>query len=436
LTVTSPYSEPVNGGVVTFTAPSTGASTNPATNTGTIASGAVSGGLIANGTTGSYTVAASASGAASNVSFSLTNINVPTATTNAATVITTGGATLNGTVNANDGSTTVTFQYGLTTSYGSSVTATQNPVSGSTNTAVSKAITGLTPNTTYHFRVVTTNSAGTTNGSDLTFKTLSGPAVGLSPTSLSFGNQLIGTTSAAKTVTLTDNGSATLNVGTLSITAPYKLINDTCSGKALAPAAKCTFQVDFAPTASGATSGAQVTVPSNASGSPSHLALSGTGVAGTQLLTNADFETDANSDKKPDNWTFTNFSTSTDQRDCTVHYTGSCSLKLAGNNTQKTAYQTVTKSGGVAGDDYTFSLWSKASSVSSAATYQLQVQFLNGSTVISTKTLSFTTGNHAFQKVSGTFTATRAYTKITFTIVFKAASGTAWFDTAALNYAP
>ena len=122
--------------------------------------------------------------------------------------------------------------------------------------------------------------------------------------------------------------------------------------------------------------------------------------------------------------------------DCTVHYTGSCSLKLAGNNTQKTAYQTVTKSGGVAGDDYTFSLWSDASSVPSAATYQLQVQFLNGSTVIKTQTLNFTTGNHTFQKVSGTFTATGVYTKITFTIVFKAASGTAWFDTAALNYAP
>ena len=175
--MTSPYSEPVNGGVVTFTAPSSGASTNPTKNTASIASGAVSRSLTANGTTGPYTVTASASGVASNINYSLTNINVPTATTTAAAAITTTGATLNGTVKANYGSTTVTFQYGLTSAYGSTVTATQSPVTGSASTAVSKAITGLTPNTTYHFRLVTTNGAGTTDGSDLTFKTLSGPAV-------------------------------------------------------------------------------------------------------------------------------------------------------------------------------------------------------------------------------------------------------------------
>ncbi len=95
----------------------------------------------------------------------------PTATTNAASGIGTSGATFNGTVNANLASTTVTFQYGLTTSYGSSVTADQSPLTGSTATAVSKAVTSLTPNTLYHYRVVGVNSAGTTNGSDMSFTT-------------------------------------------------------------------------------------------------------------------------------------------------------------------------------------------------------------------------------------------------------------------------
>ena len=95
----------------------------------------------------------------------------PTATTLSATNVTTNSATLNGTVNANNTSTAVTFQYGLTTSYGSSVTASPSPVAGNTNTAVSKGITGLSPNTTYHYRVVGVSSAGTTNGGDLTFKT-------------------------------------------------------------------------------------------------------------------------------------------------------------------------------------------------------------------------------------------------------------------------
>ena len=100
-----------------------------------------------------------------------TTAAVPTATTNAANSISITGATLNGTVNAKNDSTTVTFEYGTTTGYGSTVTATESPVTGATPTSVSKAITGLAPNTTYHYRVVGVNSAGTTNGSDQTFTT-------------------------------------------------------------------------------------------------------------------------------------------------------------------------------------------------------------------------------------------------------------------------
>lgn len=97
----------------------------------------------------------------------------PSATTNAATSVTTSGAMLNGNINANGSSTTVTFEYGLTASYGLTVTATQSPVSGSVSTAVSKALTGLSSNTTYHYRVKCTNAGGTTYGTDQTFTTLS-----------------------------------------------------------------------------------------------------------------------------------------------------------------------------------------------------------------------------------------------------------------------
>ncbi|MGV3662890.1 MAG: choice-of-anchor D domain-containing protein [Prosthecobacter sp.] len=97
-----------------------------------------------------------------------TSANPPTATTGAASSITSTGATLNGTVNANGESTAVTFQYGPTTSYGQTATASQSPVSGSSNTSVSAVITSLPPGT-YHFRVAATNPGGTTNGSDATF---------------------------------------------------------------------------------------------------------------------------------------------------------------------------------------------------------------------------------------------------------------------------
>lgn len=101
----------------------------------------------------------------------LTLGQVPSALTQIPTNITFTGATLNGTVNPNDLSTTVTFEYGTTTSYGSTTTAIQSPVTGNTLVNVSAEITGLLPGTTYHYRVVTVNSIGTTYGEDKTFTT-------------------------------------------------------------------------------------------------------------------------------------------------------------------------------------------------------------------------------------------------------------------------
>ena len=95
----------------------------------------------------------------------------PTATTNAATSVTSTTVTLNGSVNANNASTAVTFEYGLTDSYGSSVTAAENPVTGTSNTGVTYALSSLTPNTTYHYRIKAVNVGGTTYGLDQTFTT-------------------------------------------------------------------------------------------------------------------------------------------------------------------------------------------------------------------------------------------------------------------------
>ena len=113
-----------------------------------------------------------------------TLVAAPTVVTTAATGIGLITATLNGTVNANGSSTAVTFQYGLTVAYGSTVTAVPSPVSGSIVTAVSAAIAGLTSNTLYHYRVVGTNAGGTSNGTDLTFTTAGAPTVVTNPASL------------------------------------------------------------------------------------------------------------------------------------------------------------------------------------------------------------------------------------------------------------
>lgn len=101
--------------------------------------------------------------------YTLTTNPKPTVTTGAASSISMSGAVLNGTVNPYGISTTVTFEYGTTTSYGSIATADQSPVASGSATAVSKAITGLTPNMLYHFRVKAANTAGTSYSSDTTF---------------------------------------------------------------------------------------------------------------------------------------------------------------------------------------------------------------------------------------------------------------------------
>ena len=99
------------------------------------------------------------------------NITAPSVITLAATSVAGTTAVLNGSVNANNASTVVTFSYGLTTAYGTTLTATPSPVLGNSPTPVLVNIVGLIPGTTYHFRVSGTNIAGTTNGNDLTFTT-------------------------------------------------------------------------------------------------------------------------------------------------------------------------------------------------------------------------------------------------------------------------
>jgi len=94
----------------------------------------------------------------------------PTVTTGAGTAVSTGSATLNGTVNPNGSSTSYYFEYGTSTSYSMTTTST-NAGSGTSTISVSVPVTGLTPCTTYHFRVTASNNAGISYGDDQTFTT-------------------------------------------------------------------------------------------------------------------------------------------------------------------------------------------------------------------------------------------------------------------------
>jgi len=130
--------------------------------------------------TSSATTGASnrASSAIDDFTLSWTNIvtiTAPTATTGNVTAKTSTTATLPGNVNDNGAATTVSFDYNAGSSIGgtpTNVAGTPGSVSaGAGATPVTAAITGLSPNTQYAYRVNGVNSAGTTNGTALTFFT-------------------------------------------------------------------------------------------------------------------------------------------------------------------------------------------------------------------------------------------------------------------------
>jgi len=111
----------------------------------------------------------------------------PAAVTLAATNITSTSAVLHGTINNSTPGqpysvppyafpVTYTFVYGTTTQYGSQTTTQSLPASTTTQT-VSATVTGLKPNTTYHYRLIAINSQSQVGqGADVTFTTLPTPA--------------------------------------------------------------------------------------------------------------------------------------------------------------------------------------------------------------------------------------------------------------------
>ncbi|PYV77214.1 MAG: hypothetical protein DMG97_02205 [Acidobacteria bacterium] len=109
---------------------------------------------------------------------------------------------------------------------------------------------------------------------------------------MNFGTVAIGTTSAAKTVTLTNVGTTSLSINGVAITGTNAgdfAQTHTC-GSSLAAGASCTISVTFRPTASG-TRTAAVSVTDNAPGSPQKVTLSGIGTTAKLSPTSLNFGT-------------------------------------------------------------------------------------------------------------------------------------------------
>jgi hypothetical protein len=192
---------------------------------------------------------------------------------------------------------------------------TSSPKSVTLTNQTSSTLTSISPSTTGNFAVSTgTNACGSTLGagancliyvtfSPLSTGTLTGtlsvsdsasnspqtagltgtgagttPTVSLSTTSLTFAAQVVNTTSAARSVGLTNSGTGTLTISKIAATGNFAVSTGTSAcGSTLAGGAECYIYVTFTPSASGTRTGT-LSITDNASGSPQSVSLSGTGM--------------------------------------------------------------------------------------------------------------------------------------------------------------
>ena len=105
-------------------------------------------------------------------------VSPPSVTAAAADPVKSTRATLNALVNPNSFATTYLFEWGTSTSYGNTVPAVAQSIgSGARPVEISETLTGLNPNTEYHFRLSATNGNGTAKGADRAFVTPAAPQV-------------------------------------------------------------------------------------------------------------------------------------------------------------------------------------------------------------------------------------------------------------------
>lgn len=154
-------------------------------------------------------IATNVAGTSTSNTSNFTTTPAPTATTNAASSITSTGAVLNGSVNAKGNATSLlNFQYSTVSDLSSGVTTvtpTPNQATGSSDTPISATLTGLTTGTTYYYRVNVANINGSNSGQILSFTPVAAPTV-------TTNSATVNGATATLSGTVNPNGSATTSV--------------------------------------------------------------------------------------------------------------------------------------------------------------------------------------------------------------------------------
>ncbi len=172
------------------------------------------------------------------------------------------------------------------------------------------------------------------------------PSVGLSPTTLTFAAQTVGTTGAQQSVTITNTGGADLAVASIGITGSSDFAQTNNCPATLASGASCSASVTFAPTGEG-TRAAHLTLSDNAANTPQSVALSGTGLAAGTYFGD-DFESGSLS-----RWDALSSSDSTIALDSDTANSGNTSVRFSNHSDQQSSRLMADLAGGGHAQSYT-----------------------------------------------------------------------------------
>jgi streptogramin lyase len=141
---------------------------------------------------------------------------LPIATTGPTTSVSSTTATITGSATPLADATAVSIQYGASPSLGSS-TADGSLPAGSTKQSVTGTLTALPSNTTIYYRIVAANSAGESDGTVESFKTLPPPLPPVHKTTVTFGNQRITLTTPATSICTARNSKPAVSLKSTAI---------------------------------------------------------------------------------------------------------------------------------------------------------------------------------------------------------------------------
>ena len=249
----------------------------------------------------------------------------------------------------------------------------------------------------------------------------------ISPTTLSFGSEVIGAYTLPITVTITNTGEADIRIGTLVITTTgeFGLVDDQCSNQIIKPTANCTFGVVYSPLDDTTKTG-KISIPNNTSTSTINISLTGTGMWGVNTLLNGNLNWPLN---RPLGWKFAPY-TIFSILDCRVSFSPNCSIRFKGTKNQTfTIAQGVQKSGN-AGDRYLIMLTSKADSVPAGGIYRGTLTVYGPYKTPLVYTLDFSRGTHGWETAKSVITMPKIYYFYIFRISYRNTSGKVWFDNA------